>query len=91
MGRGRRAAVSEEDASKLLHQLSMRPQGSGAKRGSETEGLRAIARGWEMEGRSGRAELSTDVEKLRFSFSVTAVSQLQEWLKMWFRVSSEVT
>ena len=65
--------MSEEDASKLLHQLSMRPQGSGAKRGSETEGLRAIARGWEMEGRSGRAELSTDVEKPRFSFSVTGV------------------
>lgn len=36
LGRGRRVAVSEEDASKLLNQLSMRPQGSGAKRGSET-------------------------------------------------------
>lgn len=48
-----------------------------------------------MDGRwrwgSGRAELSTDMEKLRLSFSVTVVSQLQEWLKMWFQVSSEVT
>lgn len=44
-----------------------------------------------MEEQSGRAELSTDMEKPRLSFSVTAVSQLQEWLKMWFQVSSEVT
>ena len=43
-----------------------------------------------MEEQSGRAELSTDMKKPRLSFSVTAVSQLQEWLKMWFQVSSEV-
>ena len=36
LGRGRRVAVSEEDASKLLSQLSVRPLGSGARRGSET-------------------------------------------------------
>ena len=36
LGRGRRVAVSEEDASKLLNQLSMRPWGSGARRRSET-------------------------------------------------------
>lgn len=61
--------MSEEDASKLLNQF-VRPQGSGGKRGTGDKPLRARASGWEMEcGGSGRAELSTDMENLRLSFS----------------------